>query len=100
MGHYAGYTEEDFVALLNVLSKVKGKFMLSSYPSQILREFADAHGWDVFEYVLPRSAGGGVKTEVLTLNYTVAQEQQVVEWKHKEHGQMPSENEYEYALAA
>jgi len=36
MGHYAGYTSIDFERDLDVLSKVKGKFLLSSYPSEIL----------------------------------------------------------------
>jgi DNA adenine methylase len=75
MGHYGGYTREDFIALLEVLSGVKGKFMLSSYPSDILREYAGIHGWKVMEFALPRSAGGGVKTEVLTLNYDASIEQ-------------------------
>lgn len=35
-GHYSGYSEEDFIALLDCLSAVKGKFVLSSYPSEVL----------------------------------------------------------------
>ena len=70
MGHYGDYTREDFAALLETLSRVKGKFMLSSYPSDVLREYADRHGWCVMKFVMPRSAGGGIKTEVVTLNYT------------------------------
>lgn len=69
MGHYSDYTHDDFVALLDVLSRVRGKFMLSSYPSDILNEYAGRHRWHVMEYVLPRSAGGGRKMEVLTVNY-------------------------------
>lgn len=70
MGHYSGYTREDFTALLETLANVRGKFMLSSYPSDLLREYARAHGWRMFEFELHRSAGGGSKVEVLTLNYT------------------------------
>jgi DNA adenine methylase len=69
MGHYGGYTREDFVALLEVLSNIKGKFMLSSYPSDVLREYATQRRWCMKEYVMQRSAGGGTKTEVLTMNY-------------------------------
>jgi DNA adenine methylase len=69
MGHYGGYTREDFIALLNMLSNVKGKFMLSSYPSDILREYATQQCWHTKEFVMRRSAGGGTKTEVLTMNY-------------------------------
>lgn len=72
MGHYGGYTREDFVALLDVLSSIRGKFILSSYPSDILRDYVKRHGWNMIEYVMPHSAGGGTKTEVLTMNYNVA----------------------------
>jgi DNA adenine methylase len=72
MGHYGGYTQEDFVSLLETLSDIRGKFMLSSYPSGILREHATRHGWKMMEFTLSRSAGGGVKTVVLTLNYDVS----------------------------
>jgi DNA adenine methylase len=71
MGHYGGYMREDFVALLETLATIRGKFMLSSYPSDILREYATRYGWKMMEFTLPRSVGGGVKTEVLTLNYDV-----------------------------
>jgi DNA adenine methylase len=101
MGHYAGYTKEDFVALLEVLSTLKGKFMLSSYPSDVLSEYATRNNWNLREYIMPRSAGGGKKTEVITMNYTVEQ-QPIIELKQeKKHGQAFSANEYEeYAMAA
>ncbi|WP_279172853.1 DNA adenine methylase [Tannerella forsythia] len=70
MGHYGGYTRDDFVALLDTLSNVRGKFMLSSYPSDVLLEYASRLGWHTYEFELSRSAGGGRKVEVLTLNYT------------------------------
>jgi len=72
MGHYGGYTKDDFEALLQLLSTLKGKFMLSSYPSEILSAYALQHGWKVIEFELPRSAGGGRKVEVLTMNYEVS----------------------------
>jgi DNA adenine methylase len=71
MGHYGGYTRADFEALLQLLTTVKGKFMLSSYPSGLLAEYTVRCGWNMFEYELPRSAGGGRKVEVLTMNYVV-----------------------------
>ena len=40
MGHYKGYSEQDFIDLLNVLTKIKGKFLLSSYPSDILIKYS------------------------------------------------------------
>ena len=37
-GHYGGYGKDDYINLLKTLAKVKGKFLLSSYPSvQTLR---------------------------------------------------------------
>ena len=35
-GHYSGYLERDFDALLSTLATVKGKFLLSSYSSKLL----------------------------------------------------------------
>ena len=69
MGHYAGYAETDFKNLLNILSKVRGKFLLSSYPSAVLSEYVAEHGWRYREIEMRRSAGGGRKTEVFTWNY-------------------------------
>ncbi|MDR1258839.1 MAG: DNA adenine methylase [Tannerellaceae bacterium] len=69
MGHYAGYTANDFEKLLILLTSPDGRFMLSSYPSGILHEYTVRAGWNTLEYELPRSAGGGRKVEVLTLNY-------------------------------
>ncbi|MDR1644233.1 MAG: DNA adenine methylase [Tannerellaceae bacterium] len=73
MGHYDGYTIDDFERLLQALSSVKGKFMLSSYPSEILSEYAHRAGWRMMEIELTRSAGGGRKTETLTMNYDVSE---------------------------
>ena len=72
MGHYKGYTEKDFEELLNVLANIKGKFLLSSYPSEVLQKFTQKHKW----HTLTKKTGVAVtkqtdkiKTEVLTANY-------------------------------
>jgi DNA adenine methylase len=70
MGHYGGYTETDFTRLLDILSKVDGKFMMSSYPSDVLSEYALRNKWHTINIDMRRSAGGGKKTEVLTINYS------------------------------
>lgn len=44
-GHYDGYSLEDFEALLTTLSTIKGKFFLSSYDSDILKDFVRRFGW-------------------------------------------------------
>ena len=69
MGHYGGYTYDDFENLLKTLSNIKGKFILSSYPSDILTFYSKKEGWKMIELDLPRSGGGGRKIEVLTMNY-------------------------------
>jgi DNA adenine methylase len=71
MGHYGGYSVNDFERLLQLLTSLKGRFMLSSYPSDLLSKYASQSGWSVIEYDLPRSAGGGRKIEVLTMNYRI-----------------------------
>lgn len=76
MGHYGGYTEEAFRDLLTILSKVEGKFLLSSYPSEILKEYTRKHKWFTKEIETNLSVQGAKKngrrkTEVLTANYPI-----------------------------
>lgn len=73
-GVYAGYTEEDYIALLDVLVKIKGKFLLSGYPSEILDKYAKKHGWkmksiDQMLRVTKLKKYSDRKTEVLCANY-------------------------------
>lgn len=74
-GHYEGYTEEDFKALLDLLSEVKGKFLLSSYPSPLLAEYVAKHGWYQREFEKTIAVSGKntkrKKIEVLTANYPI-----------------------------
>lgn len=74
-GHYEGYTEEDFKALLEQLSEVKGKFLLSSYSSPLLAEFVVKHGWHQREFEKTIAVSGKnpkrKKIEVLTANYPI-----------------------------
>lgn len=43
--HYKGYTEQDFKRLLDELSQIKGKFILSNFDSDILNEYCRSQGW-------------------------------------------------------
>jgi DNA adenine methylase len=70
-GHYDGYSKGNFEDLLTAISNVKGKFMLSSYPSEILSEYSKRYNWNTIEFDVARGAGSGRKTEVLTLNYNL-----------------------------
>jgi len=75
---YSGYSEAHFEKLLETLATVKGKFLLSSYPSEILTKHIEQNGWFTKHFDKPLSASKGVKnktrkrkTEVLTANYSI-----------------------------
>lgn len=75
-GHYDGYSEQDFENLLKRLSGIKGKFLLSSYPSPLLLRYTKAHAWHMWSVeksVSVNSKSGYLKrkVEVLTANYPI-----------------------------
>lgn len=76
LGHYDGYTQEDFDNLLKTLARIKGRFLLSSYPNPALKEFKAKYGWHQLQIEQKvsvanhnSSSGRKLKTEVLTANY-------------------------------
>ncbi len=73
MGHYSGYTEADFIALLDALSTIQGRFLLSSYQSDVLSTYICTENWYSIEIEMPLCAGkkGKKKVEVLTANYPI-----------------------------
>lgn len=78
-GLYGGYTENDYRKLLDTLSSINGKFLLSSYPSEILDEYIQKNGWYSIHFEKPLNAvkatGGKPRTakkiEALTANYPI-----------------------------
>jgi DNA adenine methylase len=73
-GHYGGYTRGNFLNLLNSLTEIEGRFLLSSYPSEELSEFTLARGWHTVQFeqkVSVNKGSGKKKTEVLTANYPI-----------------------------
>lgn len=73
-GHYKGYTQENFEDLLKCLSSIKGRFLLSCYPSELLDTYVRAQGWrqkTVRRQVAvdARRRSAKFKEEVLTWNY-------------------------------
>lgn len=73
-GHYSGYTVEMFEALLKVLAKIEGKFLLSSYPLPVLEQYRQKYKWhqrSVEQRVSVNKGAGKKKTEVLTANYPI-----------------------------
>lgn len=73
-GHYAGYSLDDFRALLDACTQMKGKFILSSYPEQILLEYRQKYGWHSEDHKKKLAVDGKrkeakMKIECLTWNY-------------------------------
>jgi DNA adenine methylase len=76
MGHYDGYSKEDFEALLKLLSTIQGRFLLSSYPSDVLNDYTYRYGWNRQGFkskvsVAAKSGKQKGKTEMLTANYDI-----------------------------
>ena len=75
MGHYKGYTKQDFEKLLKGLAGIKGKFLLSSYPSEIVEKYMKKYKWftrKIEGLTVSVSLGKQKKkTEVLTGNYEI-----------------------------
>lgn len=74
MGHYDGYSEQDFDNLLSLLAKIKGKFLLSAYPSNVLANHVKQHRWEQYSIVQPITVNAKnrkqkLKTEMLVANY-------------------------------
>lgn len=74
-GPYAGYSILDFERLLQLLASIKGKFLLSSYPSEVLESYVKRYGWHQQQFELRvsvnKGANGKKKIEVLTANYSI-----------------------------
>ena len=73
-GHYAGYTEQDFINLLDACQNMKGKFILSSYPEPILMEYRQKNNWKSEDIVKTLAVTGKrkenkTKIECLTWNF-------------------------------
>lgn len=74
MGHYKGYSEADYERLLKTLSKIKGRFLLSSYPSSLLTMYVKQNGWQSVLYKKICSISSDrskTKEEMLIANYPI-----------------------------
>lgn len=78
--HYHGYGETEFTELLNVLRDYfAGKFVLSTFANDIILDYAEQNGWNVFRKDMPmtvanlrikeRGANSRRKEELLVFNY-------------------------------
>lgn len=73
-GMYKGYSEDDFVKLLDACAGLKGRFLLSSYPEPILLEYRQKWGWSTEDVEKTLAVDGRrkearTKVECLTWNY-------------------------------
>lgn len=73
-GHYKGYTEAHYRELLDTIISMKGMFLLSGYPSDILSEYVKKHGWhykEIRQQVMVTHLTKKEKIEVLVWNYDI-----------------------------
>jgi DNA adenine methylase len=81
--HYRGFTIDDLEQLLQVLAGIKGKFILSNYWSETLKEHVEKNGWNYREIKVNlkitnlvrgiRKCKTQYRTEVLIHNYAIYQ---------------------------
>ncbi len=75
--HYKGYGRDDYLALLMLLTQMKGKFLLSSFPNDLLSLYTHEFGWYTKTIEQVKSASRNAdgtrkrKVEVLTANYPI-----------------------------
>lgn len=71
-GHYGGYKEAEYRVLLEAGAEAKGKFLLSSFPNEVLKEFVEKHNWYYVEVDMHKSSSNkGRKIEALAANYPI-----------------------------
>ncbi|RNL90122.1 DNA adenine methylase [Sinomicrobium pectinilyticum] len=74
-GHYGGYTLEHYTQDLEALAAMKGKFLLSAYPSETLNQYINEYGWQKKAFEKVPSANNPAKilkinkVELLIYNY-------------------------------
>lgn len=81
-GHYSGYTWENLEELLTLLAAIKGKFMLSNYPSDLISKYSAENNWPTRRISLKKDSclvqdRKAQKTEVLLMNYEISIPQQL-----------------------
>lgn len=75
--HYSGFTFNDFEHLLELLSTIKGKFILCNFDSPMLADYVQRMGWQTSVKDMPLKVAnrvlGGVKRkkEVMVYNYQI-----------------------------
>lgn len=73
-GHYNGYNEQHFKELLEELTKLEGKFMLTMFPNDMLQEYIDKYGWhkvEITRTISVSTSNRRKQAEWIIMNYTV-----------------------------
>lgn len=66
-GEYAfEMTEAQHCELLDVLSGIEGRFMLSGYPSDLYAQWEKRHGWNRHEFLIDNKAASGKVKQTMT----------------------------------
>ena len=71
-GHYDGFNATHMEQLLQLIGNIKGKFLLASYPSELLNKYITQnnwHTWSIEKKVAVSKVVTKSKIEVLTSNY-------------------------------
>lgn len=75
-GHYSGYTWDNLEELLTLLATIKGTFMLSNYPSDLISKYSADNNWPFRQISFKKDSclvqyRKAQKTEVLLMNYEI-----------------------------
>jgi DNA adenine methylase len=76
MGHYAGmFNEQNLEDLLALCATLQGKFMLTMFPHERIRQYVEQHGWHIHSLnrtiLACRVKHRRVQEEWIVVNYTV-----------------------------
>lgn len=78
-GHYEGvFGERDLDRLLDLLVHLKGKFMLTMFPHDLIGEYADRNDWIIHRidrFISASKTGRRMQEEWMVCNYDIADEQ-------------------------
>jgi DNA adenine methylase len=76
MGHYGGmFNEQSLVELLDLCTTLQGKFMLTMYPNDTIKEYTGRNGWHIHaverQISACKAASRRRQEEWMVLNYTI-----------------------------
>lgn len=75
--HYSGFNNENLEQLLNLLTGIKGKFILCNFSSQLLNRYIKENGWNIEVRDMPLRVANRItkgtkrKQEVIVYNYNL-----------------------------